>query len=98
MGSTEADPSENRLSNESPVGKALLGRKKGDTVKVQLPNGKNARAQDHQDRSRVSDAGASESDPAAHGEGEAEILAARRRKLDELREAGVDPFPHAYAA
>ena len=40
VGSTEADPSENRLSNESPVGKGLLGRKKGDTVKVQLPNGK----------------------------------------------------------
>jgi transcription elongation factor GreA len=41
VGSTEADPSQNRLSNESPVGKALLGRKKNDTVKVQLPNGKN---------------------------------------------------------
>ena len=38
--STEADPSQNRLSNESPVGKALLGRKKGDTARVQLPNGK----------------------------------------------------------
>ena len=33
-------PGQNRLSNESPVGKALLGRKKGDTAKVQLPNGK----------------------------------------------------------
>ena len=30
VGSTEADPSANRLSNESPVGKALVGRKKGD--------------------------------------------------------------------
>ena len=30
----------NRLSNESPVGKALVGRKKGDAVKVMLPNGK----------------------------------------------------------
>jgi transcription elongation factor GreA len=40
VGSTEADPSQNRLSNESPVGQALLGRKKGDSVKVQLPNGK----------------------------------------------------------
>jgi len=40
VGSTEANPSENRLSNESPVGKGLLGRKKGDTVKVTLPNGK----------------------------------------------------------
>jgi transcription elongation factor GreA len=40
VGSTEADPSANRLSNESPVGKALVGRKKGDAVTVQLPNGK----------------------------------------------------------
>ena len=40
VGSTEANPSENKLSNESPVGKALLGRKKDDTVKVTLPNGK----------------------------------------------------------
>ena len=40
VGSTEADPSANRLSNESPVGKALVGRKKGDAVTVHLPNGK----------------------------------------------------------
>jgi transcription elongation factor GreA len=40
VGSTEADPAQNRLSNESPVGKALLGRRKNDSVKVQLPNGK----------------------------------------------------------
>jgi transcription elongation factor GreA len=42
VGSTEADPSAKpkRLSNESPVGKALLGHKRGDTVDVTLPNGK----------------------------------------------------------
>ena len=40
VGSTEADPSANRLSNESPVGKALVGRKKGDNVTVTLPSGK----------------------------------------------------------
>jgi transcription elongation factor GreA len=40
VGSTEADPAADRLSNESPVGKALLGRKRNDVVKVQLPNGK----------------------------------------------------------
>ena len=42
VGSTEADPSAQpkRLSNESPVGKALLGHKKGDTVEVHLPSGK----------------------------------------------------------
>ena len=40
VGSTEADPSANRLSNESPVGKALVGRKQGDEVTVHLPSGK----------------------------------------------------------
>jgi len=40
VGSTEADPAANRLSNESPVGKALVGRKKGDAVKVTLPSGR----------------------------------------------------------
>jgi len=38
VGITEAQPPE-RLSNESPVGKALIGHKKGDTVDVNLPNG-----------------------------------------------------------
>jgi transcription elongation factor GreA len=40
VGSTEANPSENKLSNESPVGKALLGNKRNDVVSVQLPSGK----------------------------------------------------------
>ena len=39
VGATEASPPE-RLSNESPVGKALMGHKKGDEVEVVLPNGK----------------------------------------------------------
>jgi transcription elongation factor GreA len=40
VGSTEANPAENKLSNESPVGKALLGNKRGDKVSVTLPSGK----------------------------------------------------------
>jgi len=40
VGSAEASPREKKLSNESPVGKALIGRKRGDTVEVSLPNGK----------------------------------------------------------
>ena len=40
VGSSEANPAERKLSNESPVGKALVGAKVGDTVTVQLPNGK----------------------------------------------------------
>jgi transcription elongation factor GreA len=39
VGSAEANPAENKLSNESPVGKAILGRKKGDTVEVAAPRG-----------------------------------------------------------
>ena len=39
MGTTEADPMKNIISNESPVGAALMGRKVGDVVTVQAPNG-----------------------------------------------------------
>ena len=39
VGSAEANPSENKLSNESPVGKAIMGCKKGDTVEVLAPRG-----------------------------------------------------------
>jgi transcription elongation factor GreA len=40
VGSAEANPREKKLSNESPVGKALVGHKRGDTVEVALPSGK----------------------------------------------------------
>jgi transcription elongation factor GreA len=39
VGSAEADPAENKLSNESPVGKAIMGRKKGEVVEVAAPRG-----------------------------------------------------------
>ena len=39
VGSAEADPSAGRLSNESPVGRALMGKKKGETVEVSVPAG-----------------------------------------------------------
>jgi transcription elongation factor GreA len=39
VGSAEANPAENRLSNESPVGKALIGRKRNEVVSVQVPRG-----------------------------------------------------------
>jgi transcription elongation factor GreA len=39
VGSAEAKPPD-KLSNESPVGKALMGRKRGEEVSVTLPNGK----------------------------------------------------------
>jgi transcription elongation factor GreA len=39
VGSAEANPAEQKLSNESPVGRAILGRKKGETVEVVAPRG-----------------------------------------------------------
>ncbi|MBE3594802.1 MAG: transcription elongation factor GreA [Candidatus Carbobacillus altaicus] len=39
VGSAESDPLENKISNESPVGEALLGKKRGDVVEVQVPAG-----------------------------------------------------------
>jgi transcription elongation factor GreA len=40
VGSTEADPLEHKISNESPIGRALLGKEKGDIVEVPTPGGK----------------------------------------------------------
>jgi len=40
VGSAESDPPNKRLSNESPLGRALLGRRKGETVDVETPRGK----------------------------------------------------------
>ncbi|WP_315122357.1 transcription elongation factor GreA [uncultured Clostridium sp.] len=39
VGSAEADPMENKISNESPVGKALIGKRVGETVEVSIPDG-----------------------------------------------------------
>jgi transcription elongation factor GreA len=39
VGSAEARPADGKISNESPVGRALLGRTAGDRITVRLPNG-----------------------------------------------------------
>ena len=39
VGATEADPFDFKISNESPIGKCLLGRRKGDSVQVSSPSG-----------------------------------------------------------
>ena len=39
VGAKEADPRTGRISNESPIGRVLLGRRVGDTVKVETPGG-----------------------------------------------------------
>ncbi|MCL0107638.1 transcription elongation factor GreA [Peptococcaceae bacterium] len=40
VGSVEADPDANKISNESPVGSAILGKKRGDIVEIDAPAGK----------------------------------------------------------
>ncbi|MBQ4527062.1 MAG: transcription elongation factor GreA [Clostridia bacterium] len=39
VGSTEADPDSNKISDESPIGRALIGRKVGEIVPVETPGG-----------------------------------------------------------
>ena len=39
VGSVEADQENHKISNESPVGQAILGRKAGETIKVEVPSG-----------------------------------------------------------
>ncbi|NLN64750.1 MAG: transcription elongation factor GreA [Clostridiaceae bacterium] len=39
VGSTEADPSMMKISNDSPVGRALIGKKVGDVVEIAVPDG-----------------------------------------------------------
>lgn len=40
VGSAEADPANDKISNESPVGQSIMGHKKGDVVSVSTPSGK----------------------------------------------------------
>ncbi len=39
VGSTEADPFNNKISNESPIAKGIMGKKKGEIVSIESPNG-----------------------------------------------------------
>lgn len=39
VGSTEADPFENKISNESPIAIGIMGKKKGEKVTIESPNG-----------------------------------------------------------
>ena len=39
VGSTEANPTEGRISNESPIGQALMGKAKGEEVEISVPSG-----------------------------------------------------------
>ena len=39
VGTIESDPDRGYISNESPIGKALMGKKKGETVEIKTPGG-----------------------------------------------------------
>ncbi len=39
VGSTEANPTEGKISNESPIGKALMGKSKGEEITLEVPSG-----------------------------------------------------------
>ncbi|MEK7621052.1 MAG: transcription elongation factor GreA [Patescibacteria group bacterium] len=41
VGSVEADPTKGKISDQSPIGKALLGKKAGESVEITTPKGKN---------------------------------------------------------
>jgi transcription elongation factor GreA len=43
VGANEADPAQGFISNESPIGEGLLGKKKNEEVEIILPNGKNVK-------------------------------------------------------
>ncbi len=51
VGSTEANPVEHKLSNESPIGKALIGHKRNDVVTVEVPRGRRRNSKSRKSRS-----------------------------------------------
>ena len=87
VGSAEANPAESRLSNESPVGRALIGHKRGETVTVPVPRGpaRKLKITKIERQLRV-----------ARVSGVLRRVDDRRAKLERLREQGIDPFPHEF--
>ena len=105
-GSTEADMNLNRISDESPVGAALIGHKPGDEVDVTLPNGsivdlqaagpspapsKRKPPHIHDLKTRKDDLTMEQNKPQTEQD-ISQQAAVRRQKLADLRAAGSDPF------
>ena len=65
VGSAEANPAEQKLSNESPVGKAIMGRKKGETVEVVTPRGSKVKFKIMEIKARLAAGRASRPSPGA---------------------------------
>ena len=93
VGSAEAKPADLKLSNESPVGKALLGRKRGEEVAFVTPRGER--------KLKITKIDVGASRPGARWAksptgGTLRRARRRREKLETLRAAGVEPFPHEF--
>ena len=101
VGATEASPGEQKLSNESPIGRALVGHKRGDDRLRRRPPRPEEEAQDHQDRDglaprRLGSPGWPSPKNRPRSTRDSQVLEDRREKLERLRAAGVDPFPHDF--
>ena len=102
VGPTEADPAEHKLSHESPIGKALLGHKRGDIVTRRRPARAEEEAQDHEDRDRLAALTSGLGSPRwpslksrrlQSERSESHVLAERREKLERLRDDGRRAVP-----
>ena len=100
VGSTEANSLKGKISNESPVGKALIGHKVGDTVEVETPAGVFSYKIQESQRSNVEEVRQSKewkkvADTQNTNVQEQDIhqlLKVKREKLANLQQAGKDPF------
>ena len=96
VGSTEANSLKGKISNESPLGKALIGAKEGDTVKAETPVGiikykvLEIQRSNYNTIERV--AGMAEKNQNVQEQDLNQLLKVRREKLANLVEAGKNPF------
>jgi transcription elongation factor GreA len=112
VGSAEAKPAEHKLSNESPVGRALLGHKRNETVAVKVPRGPRASSRSPRSTSASSRLAAMSgaeprsvpgmTEPARRGDrstrhGLDELIAERRAKASACAKGRSSAFPHAFA-
>ena len=94
VGSTEANSLKGKISNESPVGKALLGAKVGDIVNVETQAGVLQYKVLEIQRSKLNRKGEQEmaEQKNAQNVDVNQLLKVRREKLQDLQERGKDPF------
>ena len=93
VGSAEANPAEHKLSNESPVGKALLGHKRGEIVAVQVPRGPARKLK----ITKIDVGLVTAMSGAERGSRRASLATPPRASSSACAPQGIDPFPHAFA-